>query len=97
MRSEHAATRERLKTHLEWAHVRERGFYHSKVHAATSKPDVNLSIAMDGTCQMINGFPHFFETTKADAKGKRLQLHTQVRSLHVNVRAFLFPFTRWVA
>ena len=37
---------------------------------------------MDGTDQMINGFPHYWQTSKKDAKGKRLYLHTQIAIVH---------------
>ena len=79
---EKADARERLKMHLNWAHTRERGFYHSKRNEAIRCPQKKLSISIDGTDQFINGFPHFWEVTKQDAKGKRFYLHTQVAIVH---------------
>jgi hypothetical protein len=73
-----AESKQRLGMHFKWAQTRERGFYHKKRDEATQFPGRAISIAMDGTDQMINGFPHFWETTKKDAKGKRLTFHTQV-------------------
>ena len=80
--TEKADARERLKMHLLWAHTRERGFYHSKRNEAIKCPQKKLSISIDGTDQFINGFPHFWEVTKQDAKGKRFYLHTQVCIVH---------------
>ena len=37
---------------------------------------------MDGTDQFINGFPHFWQVSKQDAKGKRFYFHTQVCIVH---------------
>ena len=81
-RLERQVAKDRHKAHLSWAHIRERGFYHKKLSEAIQNPDRFLSIASDGTFQMINGFPHFFEATKGDAKGKRLKIHTQVNLVH---------------
>ena len=77
-----ADARERLKLHLNWAHTRERGFYHSKRDEAIKCPQKKLSISIDGTDQFINGFPHFWEISKQDAKGKRFYFHTQVCLVH---------------
>jgi hypothetical protein len=74
--------RERLALHVNWAHIRERGLYHSKRNIAIQKPDQYLSVALDGTAQMINGFPHFWEITKKDAQGKRHALHTGIAIVH---------------
>ena len=79
---EKAVARERLTLHINWALKRERGIYHDKKVKAFQNPLKCISIALDGTDQFINGFPHFWETTKADAKGKRLYLHTQVCIVH---------------
>ena len=77
-----ADARERLKMHLSWAHTRERGFYHSKRDEAIKCPQKKISISIDGTDQFINGFPHFWEVSKQDAKGKRFYFHTQVSIVH---------------
>ena len=79
---EKAVAKERLTLHINWALTRERGFYHTKKVGAIHQPLKHISIALDGTDQFINGFPHFWQTTKADAKGKRLYLHTQVCMVH---------------
>ena len=77
-----AESRERSRLHISWALTRERGMYHRKVAKAVQEPTKVLSVALDGTDKMINGFPHFWRTTKEDAKGKRLFLHTQVGIVH---------------
>ena len=79
---EKSDAKEQLKMHLDWAHTRERGFYHAKRNEATKCPEKKLSISIDGTDQFINGFPHFWQTSKQDAKGKRFYFHTQVAMVH---------------
>lgn len=87
---EKADARDKLKSHLHWAHTRERGFYHTKRDDAIKCPERKISIAMDGTDQFINGFPHFWEVTKRDAKGKRFYFHTQICMVHgVGPRVYL--------
>ena len=77
-----ADARDRLRQHLNWAHTRERGFYHAKRDEAIKCPEKKISISMDGTDQFINGFPHFWEVSKLDSKGKRLYFHTQIVLVH---------------
>ena len=70
--------KERLKLHLNWAHTRERGFYHTKRDKAIKCTQKTLSISMDGT----DRFPQFWQVSKQDAKGKRFYFHTQVCIVH---------------
>ena len=79
---EKADARDQLRQHLDWAHTRERGFYHAKRNEAIRCPEKKLSISIDGTDQFINGFPHFWEISKLDSKGKRLYFHTQIVIVH---------------
>ena len=72
----------RYKDHVEWAHIRERGDYHSKILKATTEPEKYLSIAVDGTDQMPQGFPHFRQKLKDDGTGMRLKVHTQIAMVH---------------
>ena len=58
----------RLRDHLAWASTRERGFHHEKQDEAIKNHEAKFSIAMDGTDQMINGFPHYWQTSKKDAR-----------------------------
>ena len=77
-----AEAKERFAEHVTWAHVRERGFYHSKQQEAVNNPAHFLSVALDGTDQMPNGFPHFGQKIKGDGTGKRLKMHTQIAMVH---------------
>jgi hypothetical protein len=58
--------------------TRERGVFHQKVSEAIIHPLECMSLSLDGTNQMPSGYPHFFESTKADAGGSRLNLHTEI-------------------
>jgi hypothetical protein len=80
--ADHPLAKERLTLHLTWAHSRERGLYHKKQAEALSNPKDVMSISLDGTDQMINGFPHFWEAGKSSSKGKRLNVHTQIGLVH---------------
>jgi hypothetical protein len=81
-----ATSRLRLQCHIDWANTRERGIYHKKQQEATEYTDRCISISLDGTDQFINGYPHFKEATKEDAKGKRCYLHTQIGLVHGGAR-----------
>ena len=77
-----AEAKDRLRIHRNWTNRLERGLYHKKQEQAMASSHRFMSIAMDGTSQVINGFPHFREATKEDAKGNRLELHTQIAIVH---------------
>jgi len=79
---ERANAKDRLKQHTMWAHTRERGFYHAKRHTAMTEPDKCISLAMDGTAQMPQGFPHFWRKAKKDGAAGRLKFHTQIVLVH---------------
>ena len=77
-----AEARARYTAHVEWAHIRERGFYHSKRLQADKEPDKYMSIALDGTDQFPYGFPHFRQKQKNDGTGLRVKVHTQIAMVH---------------
>ena len=77
-----AEAKERFMAHCKWAHVDERGMYHAKQREAVSKPSEFMSVALDGTDQMKDGFPHFGQKIKGDGIGNRLKVHTQVAIVH---------------
>jgi hypothetical protein len=79
---ERAEARDRVNQHINWAHTRERGLYHDKIHKAVKDPGECISLAMDGTAQMGSGMPHFKQKTKRDGAGSRHKYHTQIVLVH---------------
>ena len=77
-----AEARARYTAHVEWAHIRERGFYHKKKLQADKEPGKYMSIALDGTDQFPYGFPHFRQKQKNDGTGSRVKVHTQIAMVH---------------
>ena len=77
-----AEAKERYTEHANWAHVRERGFYHTKKLKAEKDPTNFMSIALDGTDQMYQGLPHFGQKIKGDGIEMRLKVHTQIAMVH---------------
>lgn len=59
-------SRQRLAAHRDWAVTAERGFWHAKKAKALLTPSHYISLSIDGTQKLPNGFPAWFETTKAD-------------------------------
>jgi len=57
-----AEARTRLRAHRAWAHVRERGLWHSKITEARTNPDKALSISMDGMCVRSSSFFFSFQS-----------------------------------
>ena len=80
--TEKAESKDRLKHHLAWAVTRERGLFHSKIAQHVLDPNSCVCISLDGTDQFIDGFPHFWEKTKQDSKGRRFKFHTEIAVLH---------------
>ena len=87
---EKAESKDRLKHHLAWAVTRERGLFHSKIAQHVLDPNSCVCISLDGTDQFIDGFPHFWEKTKQDSKGKRFKFHTEIAVLHGQENPMVF-------
>jgi len=85
-----ADSKDRLKQHLPWAVTREQGLFHSKIAEHVLDPKSCVCISLDGTDQFIDGFPHFWEKTKADSKGKRFKFHTEIAVLHGQEHPMVF-------
>ena len=87
-RAEKARSKELLRQHYQWANTRERGLWHSKRHEANEHPDKYLVISLDGTDQLPDGLPHFWEHIKED-KGERMKVTMQI-SLAEGQRPILY-------
>jgi hypothetical protein len=75
-------SKDRMRKHLDWAVTRERGMFQKKVAEHVLDPKSCVCVSLDGTDQFIDGFPHFWEKTKLDSKGKRFKFHTEIAILH---------------
>lgn len=74
-----AESKARYMEHVQWAHIRERAFYHRKKMQAEQEPNEYMSVALDGTDQMPQGFPHFRQKLKEDGAWIRLKAYEKLR------------------